>query len=103
MSTRFVFVPFNTHLLGDLAAVKASLSELTKLEAAIVEEIKLEMLAINMQSIEVGLWRATFVVNEKLCLDTAEISKAFPFEDHPEMYISKYSEQLRLVSRKSRS
>jgi hypothetical protein len=82
-----------------LGIMKATLASVQCEHDELVELVKREFMAKNVTVLEGELYRASFVVTERVALDAKTAAKLLPRSEHPELYSSILAESVRVVAR----
>ena len=85
--------------IDKLGAVKAQIANLERLEKALIEEVKHELLDAGTPAGEGEFFRATLVTAERVTVDAKAVTAKFPRADFPSLYRSAYTETLRITAR----
>lgn len=90
------------HAVDRLGAVRASLADLHRVEAELVEEIKRTLLAEGVASLEGELFRASLSIAERVSINQAGgelFRQVYPIGERPDLYARTLVESLRVTAR----
>jgi len=85
--------------IDNLGVIKAQIADLERVEKEMIDRVKSEMLAAGVVGAEGVLWKASFVVTERIAVDCTRVKAQYPQEEYPLLYKQSYSETLRVSAR----